>query len=112
MNVVTGRPGEGSAVLFRAAEPLAGLAVMARRRGVSTERLLCSGPARLTQALGVAREENGTDLVEGGELWIATGRRTPDGDVRVGPRIGIRRAADVPWRFWVTGSPFVSRSRT
>jgi DNA-3-methyladenine glycosylase len=111
MNVVTGGRGEGSAVLLRAAEPVSGQAVMARRRGVSSERLLCSGPARLTQAFGVSRPENGLDLVAGDELWIATGRRTPDGDVRVGPRIGIRRAAEVPWRFWVTGSASVSRSR-
>ncbi len=82
---------------------------MARRRGVSSKRLLCSGPARLTQAFGVTREQNGVDLVAGGDLWIATGRRTPDGDVRTGPRIGIRRATDVPWRFEVAGSAFVSR---
>jgi DNA-3-methyladenine glycosylase len=109
MNVVTGRPGEGSAVLLRAAEPVSGLPVMARRRGVSSERLLCSGPARLTQAFGVARAQNGLDLVGGDALWVATGRRTPDDAVAVGPRIGIRRAADVPWRFRVAGSPFVSR---
>jgi len=109
MNVVTGRPGEGSAVLFRAAEPVSGTAVMARRRGVSAERLLCSGPARLTQAFGVARAENGVDVVGGGDLWIAPGHRTPDADVTVGPRVGIRRAAHVPWRFSVANSPFVSR---
>jgi DNA-3-methyladenine glycosylase len=109
MNVVTGRPGEGSAVLLRAAEPVSGLAAMARRRGVSAERLLCSGPARLTQAFGVSRAQNGVDLVDGGELWIAAGRRTPDEAVAVGPRIGIRRATDVPWRFDVAGSAFVSR---
>jgi len=109
MNVVTGRVGEGSAVLLRAAEPVSGTAVMARRRGVSSARLLCSGPARLTQAFGVARTENGLDLVDGNELWIAAGRRTPDVGVAVGPRVGIRRAADVPWRYWVAGSPFVSR---
>jgi DNA-3-methyladenine glycosylase len=109
MNVVTGRLGEGSAVLLRAAEPVSGLAAMARRRGVSAEQLLCSGPARLTQAFGVSRAQNGVDLVDGGELWIAAGRRTPDEAVAVGPRIGIRRATDVPWRFEVAGSAFVSR---
>jgi DNA-3-methyladenine glycosylase len=109
MNVVTGRLGEGSAVLLRAAEPVLGLAAMARRRGVSAERLLCSGPARLTQAFGVARAQNGVDLVDGGELWIAAGRRTPDHAVAVGPRVGIRRAMEVPWRFEVAGSAFVSR---
>jgi DNA-3-methyladenine glycosylase len=112
MNVVTGRPGEGSAVLLRAAEPRSGEAVMARRRGVSSRRLLCAGPARLTQAFGVTRAQNGMDLVEGDELWIAAGRSTPDEAVVVGPRVGIRRAADVPWRFRVLGSPFVSRGGT
>jgi DNA-3-methyladenine glycosylase len=109
MNVVTGRPEEGSAVLLRAAEPLDGLAAMAKRRGVSAPRSLCSGPARLTQAFGVSRAENGSDLVAGDDLWIGAGRRTPDAAVRVGPRVGIRRAADVPWRFWVNASPFISR---
>jgi DNA-3-methyladenine glycosylase len=110
MNVVTGRPGDGSAVLLRAAEPLAGLDAMARRRGTEMPRLLCSGPARLTQAFGVDRSANGADLVDGEDLWIEAGRRTPSGDVRTGPRVGIRHAADVPWRFWVDGSPFVSRA--
>jgi DNA-3-methyladenine glycosylase len=110
MNVVTGRSGEGSAVLLRAAAPLSGQAVMARRRGVSSDRLLCAGPARLTQAFGVARAQNGLDLVGGGDLWLAAGRLALDGDVGTGPRIGIRRATDVPWRFWVAGSPFVSRA--
>jgi DNA-3-methyladenine glycosylase len=110
MNVVTGRPGEGSAVLLRAAEPLVGLDVMAGRRGTTTPRSLCSGPARLTQAFGVTREQNGIDLGAGGELWLGGGR-VPDGVVRTGPRIGIRHAADVPWRFWVDGSPFVSPGR-
>jgi DNA-3-methyladenine glycosylase len=110
MNVVTGRPGVGSAVLLRAAEPLEGLEVMAGRRGTTTPRSLCSGPARLTQAFGVSREQNGIDLVAGGELWLGGGR-VPDGVVRTGPRIGIRHAADVPWRFWVDGSPFVSPVR-
>jgi DNA-3-methyladenine glycosylase len=111
MNVVTGRPGEGSAVLLRAAEPLKGLDAMAKRRGVSAPRLLCSGPARLTQAFGVAREQNGIDVVAGGELWLGGGRE-PDRAVRTGPRVGIRQAAEVPWRFWIDGSPFVSRARS
>jgi DNA-3-methyladenine glycosylase len=108
MNAVTGRPGEGSAVLLRAAEPLAGLGSMAGRRGTSAPRQLCSGPARLAQAFGVARALNGADLVGGGELWVSAGRRVTDEVVRTGPRVGIRRARHVPWRFWVDDSPFVS----
>ena len=111
MNVVTGREGEGSAVLFRAAEPLAGVGVMAARRGTDDPRLLTSGPARLTEALGVSRVMNGEDLVAGEDLWIAAGRRVPSDRVTVGPRVGIRSATGVPWRFSETGSPWVSRGR-
>jgi DNA-3-methyladenine glycosylase len=112
MNAVTGRPGEGSAVLLRAAEPLAGLDSMAERRGVHAPRLLCSGPARLAQAFAVARSLNGTDLVGGVQLWVSAGRRAPDRVVCTGPRVGIRRAAGIPWRFWVEGNRFVSSART
>ena len=112
MNAVTGRPGEGSAVLLRAAEPLAGLDSMAERRGVKASRLLCSGPARLAQAFAVARSLNGADLVAGGQLWVSAGRRAPDRVVCTGPRVGIRRATGVPWRFWVDGNRFVSLART
>jgi len=112
MNAVTGRPGEGSAVLLRAAEPLAGLDSMAERRGVNAPRMLCSGPARLAQAFAVARSLNGTDLVGGGQLWVSAGRRAPDRVVCTGPRVGIRRAAGIPWRFWVEGNRFVSGART
>ena len=68
-----------------------------------------SGPARLTQAFGVSRAENGSDLVAGDDLWIGAVGGSRDALVRVGPRVGIRRAADVPWRFWVNASPFISR---
>jgi DNA-3-methyladenine glycosylase len=111
MNVVTGRDGEGSAVLLRAAEPLSGLEAMSARRGVEDPLRLCSGPARLAEAFGVGRDQNGLDLVEGGAMWLAAGRRVPDGRVSSGPRIGIRRAADVPWRFFDATSPFVSPGR-
>jgi DNA-3-methyladenine glycosylase len=111
MNVVTGRVGEGSAVLFRAAEPMAGLVAMASRRGTDDPRLLCAGPARLTEALGVVREMNGADLVDGDGLWISAGRRVPTDCVTVGPRVGIRLAVDVPWRFSEAGSRWVSRGR-
>ena len=111
MNVVTGQDGEGSAVLLRAAEPVEGLEVMARRRTAADPRLLCSGPARLCEALGVARAENGTDLVRGGELWVLPGEPVPSSRIGVTARVGIRRGMDRGWRFLVTGDPFVSRGR-
>jgi len=110
MNVVTGRDGEGSAVLLRAAEPLAGLEEMARRRGTTDPRLLCSGPARLCQAFGVDRSLDGIDLVGGGEMWIERAPR-PAGQVVRGPRVGIRAAVERPWRFHLEGERFLSRAR-
>ncbi|MFM8944324.1 MAG: DNA-3-methyladenine glycosylase [Actinomycetota bacterium] len=97
-NVVTGREGEGSAVLLRAAVPLEGLAVMARRRGRDAPRDLCSGPAKLTQAFGIDGSLDGEDLLRV-TVRIAAGTPAPRGAVRRGPRIGISRATDVPWRF-------------
>ena len=109
-NVVTGREGEGSAVLLRAVEPLQGLDVMRERRGVTGARSLCSGPARLTQAYGLGRADNGLDLVAAERgLFVAPGRPIPDGAVGVGPRVGINVATTRPWRFFEKGSPFVSR---
>ena len=110
MNVVTGRDGEGSAVLLRAAEPLEGLEEMARRRGTTDPVLLCSGPARLCEAFGVDRSLNGIDLVEGEGMWIERAPR-PAARVVRGPRVGIRSAADRPWRFHLEGDRFVSRAR-
>ena len=109
MNVVTGRDGEGSAVLLRAAEPLEGTDPMARRRGTIDPLLLCSGPARLCQALGVDRGANGADLVEGDEFWIERGRRIERAHVVAGPRVGIRAGTDRRWRFVVVGDRFASR---
>ena len=110
-NVVTGRDGEGSAVLLRAAEPVLGLEEMARRRGVTNPRLLSSGPGRLTQAFGISRSDNGIDLTTTAGLFVSAGRRVPDGMVAVTPRVGISQARDVPWRFCEAGSPFLSPAR-
>jgi DNA-3-methyladenine glycosylase len=109
MNVVTGRTGEGSAVLLRAAEPLDGLASMHRARGVDRVRDLCSGPGKLTQAFGVSKEQNGWDLVAGEGLYLAEGKGLPASSIGVGPRVGISVAVDKPWRFVEKGSRFVSR---
>ena len=109
MNVVTGRDGEGSAVLLRAAEPLAGLERMAELRGTSNPRLLCSGPGRMCQAFGVDRSLDGTDLVRGGAMRVEPGAPVPEAAVAAGPRIGISVAVERPWRFVVMGSPSLSR---
>lgn len=109
LNVVVGRDGDGTAVLLRGAEPIAGLEAMRELRGGVADRLLCAGPARLAQALAVDRGHDGADLVCGGDLWFEPGSPTPAARIFRGPRVGVRAAADVPWRFWEEGSPGVSR---
>ena len=108
MNVVTGPAGEGSAVLLRAAEPLAGVDAMRILRGRERVGELCAGPARLCQAFGVDRALDGTDLVSGRSLWIAEGEPVTASRIVAGPRIGIRVGLEHPWRFSVEGDPFVS----
>ncbi|HXY67948.1 MAG TPA: DNA-3-methyladenine glycosylase [Gemmatimonadales bacterium] len=110
VNVVTEREGYPAAVLLRAAEPLRGLAAMRERRGPVPDVALASGPARLTQALGIDRRLDGHRLGER-PLWIAAGPRVPPRRVAAGPRIGIRVAKDWPLRFWIRDDPFVSRAR-
>ncbi len=109
MNAVTGVDGEGSAVLLRAAEPLEGIAAMRRLRGVADERLLCAGPARLTQAFGITGADNGTDLTRTRALYVAPGEAIGRDEIGVSPRVGITVALEEPWRFYVMGSPFLSR---
>jgi DNA-3-methyladenine glycosylase len=104
-NVVCGPEGRASAVLLRAGEVVEGLEVARDRRPRSTDRDLARGPARLCQALGIDRSHNGADL-SSGEPTLTLG--VPPGDVSTGPRVGLRLAADRPWRFWVTGDPTVS----
>jgi len=107
LNVVTGPPGHASAVLIRAAEPLEGLEFMRRNRGVERADEVASGPGKLAQAFALTRAHNGADLTRG-ELRIARGA-PPREPIRRGPRIGIRKNADVPWRFFLEGNPHVSR---
>jgi DNA-3-methyladenine glycosylase len=108
MNAVSRRAGEGSAVLLRAGEPLEGIEEMRARRGRDRDAELCSGPGRFTQALAIARPENGVDLVSGDGAWVERGTR--DGTVGVGIRVGVHDTTR-SWRFWIEGSPFVSRGR-
>lgn len=109
MNVVTGRDGEGSAVLLRAVEPVQGMDVMLARRGVDDPRLLCAGPGRLSQAFGIDRVHNGADLVAGDVLFVAGGSALPEGRVGVSARVGLTMGVDRPWRFFEVDNPFVSR---
>jgi DNA-3-methyladenine glycosylase len=109
LNVVTEPVGSTGAVLIRALEPVIGVDLMRSRRGLDDAPLLCSGPGKLCQALGIVLDMHGTDLVTSGKLWISPGE-TPR-DVSTSGRIGISRGQAHPWRFWVTGNPHVSAHR-
>jgi DNA-3-methyladenine glycosylase len=109
LNVVTEPLGATGAVLIRALEPVVGVEMMRMRRGLDEERLLCSGPGKLCQALAIGLDLHGTDLVIGDRLWIAPG--APPGDVSTSGRIGISRGQVHPWRYWVTGNPHISAHR-
>ena len=106
LNFVCEPKGSAAAVLIRAIQPTAGLAAMRRRRGVADDRLLCSGPGRLCQALGITRAHNGLALDRPPfELFASQG----EVEVVAGPRIGLTKAAELPWRYGEKGSRFLSK---
>ncbi len=106
LNFVCEAEGSASAVLIRALMPTSGIAIMRRRRGVDEMKLLCSGPGRLGEALRI------TPALNGGALDrppFALHARKEEVDIVVGPRIGISKAADLPWRYGLAGSPYLSK---
>jgi len=106
INFVCREEGHGAGVLIRAIEPLEGIATMRERRGLHDLRLLCSGPGRVGQALAIVHAMNGHRLDQ--RPFEVLAAQEPH-ELLVGPRIGISKAADVPWRFGLAGSKFVSR---
>ena len=109
LNVVCREAGHGAGVLIRAIEPTLGIARMQARRGLDDLRLLCAGPGRVGQALGIDGSFNGKALDAPPFLLIPPEGGHPVVQVEVGPRIGISKAADVPWRFGEKGSRFLSK---
>lgn len=105
-NVVCGSEGEGSAVLIRALEPTARLGKMRARRGLADTMLLCAGPGRLAQALGITGEHDGLPL---DREPFALVRSSCALEIAAGPRVGISRATEKPWRYCARGSRFTSR---
>ncbi len=106
VNFVCEPEGSASAVLIRAVEPLEGLDKMRRRRGLKDERLLCAGPGRVCEALAISRVHNGLPL---DAPPFELRRRPRRVDVAVGPRIGITKAVERPWRYGLKGSGFLSK---
>ena len=109
-NVVCGPEGTASAVLLRAGEVIEGLDEARKRRGTKVDRELARGPARLCSALGIRLLDNRTDLTEG-PTTLTLSDPVDAEQVSAGPRVGLRLAADRPWRFWITGEPTVSTYR-
>lgn len=109
LNAVAEPEGQAAAVLIRALEPTAGLERMRARRGVRSDAELCSGPGKLTEALGIGLDRNGADLSRDPFLFLPPEAEPPK--VVVGPRVGITKAIERPWRFCAAGSRFVSRPR-
>jgi len=112
-NVVTEKEGIGNAVLVRALEPVEGIPLMRRRRKLkeSETKGLCNGPAKLCQALHIAREQNGTDLC-GSKIWMEQREEEiADAEVATSSRVGIRHGRELLWRFFVKGNCFVSTTK-
>jgi DNA-3-methyladenine glycosylase len=107
VNFVCEEVGSASAVLIRALEPTHGIDVMRERRGLDDPRALCSGPGKLCQALGITREHDGLPLDRPPFELTAAGEAV---EVARGPRVGITRATEHPWRYVIPGSPFLSRA--
>jgi DNA-3-methyladenine glycosylase len=109
LNFVAEPEGTAAAVLLRALEPRWGIEAMKRRRGGRPAVELCSGPGKLTEALGIGLESNGASLTEPPFALRGPAGEWRNVEVAAGPRIGISRATELPWRFGAAGSPFLSR---
>jgi DNA-3-methyladenine glycosylase len=107
VNFVCEEPGSASAVLIRALEPTQGIDVMRERRGVDEPRALCSGPGKLCQALGITRQHDGLAL---DRAPFELRERAAEPEIARGPRIGISKAVDLPWRYGEAGSRYLSRA--
>lgn len=110
INIVTGKAGVGEAVLLRAAEPLEGIEVMQNNRGMREIRQLTNGPAKLAQALGIKDTGLSGKILNRSSIYIAPGKSIRSKQIGISPRIGITKAADQPWRFYIKGNAFVTKS--
>ena len=114
-NIVTGKEGDGEAVLIRAVEPLGGIEIMTKNRFPNLQFHnqqslinLTNGPAKFCQAFGIARRQNGLDLLDS-EISIINGTPIPSKIMKCSSRIGIQHAVEKKWRFYIKGNPWVSR---
>lgn len=110
VNLVSEKEGIGAAVLIRALKPKVNIPLMYERRGVSSDRALASGPGKLCQALGITRDLSGEHCTTSASIWIEQHRPLKPENIIVTTRIGIRKGQELPWRFYVKDSPFISRT--
>jgi len=108
-NVVTEKLGVPGAVLIRALQPVKGIDIMKRNRGVTDVLRLTNGPGKLTEAMGITMKQNGVDLTEKHELFIYQPESSENFDIVSTSRVGIRVGVDKPWRFYIKGNRFVSK---
>lgn len=106
-NIVAEEVGIGAAVLIRALEPTQGIEFMKKRRSKENLKDLCSGPSKLVQAMGITKDDYGKPLYQG-DLYIIP-QKIKDFQIEKGSRIGISRAKDKPWRFWIKNNPYISK---
>jgi DNA-3-methyladenine glycosylase len=109
LNIVSGKKGEGEAVLIRALEPVAGIETMQKRRKTKKIENLCSGPGKLTQAFGITRRQNNLSLLEG-DFRIYDSKIKPE--ISTSGRIGLSEGKELELRFFITGNRFVSKTHS
>jgi DNA-3-methyladenine glycosylase len=110
INIVVGKKGEGEAVLLRAAEPVEGIAIMRQNRKLTDIKQLASGPGKLAQAVGITDTSLSGEILNKSSIWLEPrGRPLEPGQIVSAPRVGIRQAAELPWRFYIRGNPHVSK---
>jgi DNA-3-methyladenine glycosylase len=111
INIVVGEKGVGEAVLIRAAEPVEGLEIMQQNRGVTDMNNLTSGPGKLAQALGIRDTSLSGQKLNKLSIWLEEAAEAIDSkDIVTAPRIGIKQAIELPWRFYIRGNSFVSKT--
>ncbi|MGA3150012.1 MAG: DNA-3-methyladenine glycosylase [Candidatus Saccharimonadales bacterium] len=110
LNIVVGDKGVGEAVLLRAGEPISGVEIMRQNRKLTDIKNLANGPGKLTQALGIKDTSLSGKLLNRSSIWLEAPEKLIDiKDVIASPRVGIKQATELPWRFCITDNPFVSR---
>lgn len=110
LNIVAGPAGRGEAVLLRAGQPLEGIDIMKANRRIDDVKNLANGPGKLAQALGIFDTALSGKILNKSSIWLEEpAEPVPAGDIIIGPRIGIRRAADAPMRFYIKNNPFISK---